>query len=125
MATRLTALGYARVFRHPRTGELAVDTDSLRRGGGGFSGVDFGEDYDDFEGDDDYDDDDDFEGDDFGDDYEFDGDDDFEDYEGVLRNARPLVAHPQYPRHTPHTPRPRCGWQTSLRTTKPRQSRHP
>jgi len=22
------------------------------------------------------------------------GDDDFEDYEGVLRNARPLVAHP-------------------------------
>lgn len=87
MATRLTSLGYARVFRHPRTGELAVDTDSLRRGGGGFSGVDFGEDYDDFEGDDydddfegDDDDDDDFEGDydDFGDDYEFDGDDDFE-----------------------------------------------
>ncbi len=90
MATRLTSLGYARVFRHPRTGELAVDTDSLRRGGGGFSGVDFGEDYDDFEGDDDFDDDDDFEGDDdyddfegddfgdeddFGEDEEFDGDD--------------------------------------------------
>ena len=77
MTTRLTSLGFARVFRHPRTGELAVDTDSLRRGGS-FSGVDFG--ADDFEGDDDDDwdeddDDDDFEGDDeLG--ADFDGDDD-------------------------------------------------
>lgn len=71
MAARLTSLGYARVFRHPRTGELAVDTDSLRRGGG-FSGVGFGE--DDFDGDDDYDDEEDDEDDD-----EFEGDDDFGD----------------------------------------------
>ena len=27
----LTPLGHARVFRHPVTGELVVDTDSLRR----------------------------------------------------------------------------------------------
>ena len=76
MAARLTSLGYARVFRHPRTGELAVDTDSLRRGGG-FSGVDFGE--DDFDGDEDWDDEDDDDEDD-----EFEGDDDFgyEDLEG-------------------------------------------
>jgi hypothetical protein len=74
MTTRLTSLGYARVFRHPRTGELAVDTDSLRRSGGGFSGVDFGE--DDVEGDEDWDDEDD-------DDSEFEGDDDFgDDLEG-------------------------------------------
>ena len=68
MANRLDNLGYARVFRHPRTGSLVVDTDSLRRGG--FAGIDdFGEDV---EGDDDFgDDDDDFEGDDdFGDDVE-------------------------------------------------------
>ena len=86
MANRLTSLGYARVFRHPRTGALAVDTDSLRRGG--FAGVDFGDDDfdgddfgddDDFEGDDDFGDDDDFEGDDdFGDDDDFEGDDELE-----------------------------------------------
>ena len=69
MASRLDSLGYARVFRHPRTGELVVDTDSLRRGGG-FSGVDFGE--DDFDGDDDDFGDDDLEGDDeLGDDDDF------------------------------------------------------
>ncbi len=74
MASRLDSLGYARVFRHPRTGELVVDTDSLRRGG--IAGVGFGD--DDFDGDDCDDDDDDFEGDDdFGDD-DF-GDDDFGD----------------------------------------------
>ncbi len=61
----LIALGHARVYRDSDTGELVVDTDSLRRssfaGLEGFSGYD---DYDDFEG---YDDDD-FEGydDDFG-----------------------------------------------------------
>ncbi len=86
MAAKLDNLGYARVFRHPRTGELVVDTDSLRRPGG-FSGVDFGADPDD-DYDDDWDDeddwDDDFEGDDFGDD-DFGedelGDDDFGDDE--------------------------------------------
>ncbi len=63
MAKHLDNLGYARVFRHPRTGSLVVDTDSLRRGGG-FAGLDdFGEDI---EGDDDEDD-------------EFEGDDDFGD----------------------------------------------
>ena len=42
----LDNLGYARVFRHPRTGSLVVDTDSLRRGG--FEGIDdFGEDLED------------------------------------------------------------------------------
>ena len=55
MAAKLDSLGYARVFRHPRTGELVVDTDTLRRPGG-FSGVDFGADPLD---DDDWDDDDD------------------------------------------------------------------
>jgi hypothetical protein len=59
MAKNLDNLGYARVFRHPRTGSLVVDTDSLRRGG--FAGTDdFGaddEDDDDFEGDDDFGDD--------------------------------------------------------------------
>ena len=54
MAAKLYSLGYARVFRHPRTGELVVDTDSLRRPGR-FAGVDFGADpYDD---EDDWDDD--------------------------------------------------------------------
>lgn len=82
MAAKLDNLGYARVFRHPRTGELVVDTDSLRRPGG-FSGVDFGADFD--GDDDDWDDDDDtwddeFEGDDFGDDVE--GDDFGDDVEG-------------------------------------------
>ncbi len=61
MKTNLTPLGHARVYRDPRTGQLVVDTDSLRRthfagadfaGGGGYD-----DDYDDFEG---YDDD--FEG---------------------------------------------------------------
>jgi hypothetical protein len=70
MTSKLDSLGYARVFRHARTGELVVDTDSLRRPGG-FSGVDFGADpYDDEEDWDDEDDeeyDDEFEGD-------FDGD---------------------------------------------------
>jgi hypothetical protein len=65
MTIRLDNLGYARVFRHPRTGDLVVDTDSLRRGG--FAGADDigAEDDDDFEGDDD-----DFEGDDDTDDAE-------------------------------------------------------
>lgn len=65
----LTPLGHARVFRHPLTGELVVDTDSLRRTQfagaddfGGWDDDDFEGDYDEFEGD--YDDD--FEGDDFG-----------------------------------------------------------
>lgn len=77
MAARLDNLGYARVFRHPRTGELVVDTDSLRRGGGGFSGVDFGEDLegDDFEGDEDFGDDDYDDEEDLDDDEEFEGDD--------------------------------------------------
>ncbi len=80
MAPNLIPLGYLRGYKHPNTGEIVVDTDSLRRRG--FSGDDFGyEDDDDFEGyDDDFegdadfdeDDDDDFEGYDFGDD-----DDDF------------------------------------------------
>jgi hypothetical protein len=65
MTIRLDNLGYARVFRHPRTGDLVVDTDSLRRGG--FAGADDigADDDDDFEGDDD-----DFEGDDDTDDAE-------------------------------------------------------
>ena len=89
MVSKLGSLGYARVFRHPRTGELVVDTDTLRRPGR-FAGVDFGadrydDDDDDYDEDDDYDDDDyedyegefegDFDGDDFGDDFgDFDGD---------------------------------------------------
>ena len=78
MATRLDNLGYARVLRHPRTGALVVDTDSLRRGG--FAGDDFGDDDfdgDDFEGDDDDFGDDDFDGEFEGDDDDF-GDDDFD-----------------------------------------------
>lgn len=77
MNNRLDNLGYARVFRHPRTGSLVVDTDSLRRGGG-FAGVDdFGiddeddDDTDDLSGDDLAGDDDDLAGDDLS------GDDDF------------------------------------------------
>jgi hypothetical protein len=66
MRPDLNSLGYARVFRHPRTGELLVDTDSLRRAA--LSG--FGEDPDDDDGDDDE-----FEG----DDDEFEGDDDDDD----------------------------------------------
>lgn len=54
----LTPLGHARVFRHPVTGELVVDTDSLRRthfaGADDFGGWD--DEYDDLEGYDDYDD---------------------------------------------------------------------
>ena len=68
MASHLDSLGYARVFRHPRTGELVVDTDSLRRGDG-ISGVGFGDDdWDDDDDDDDFEGDDDFGDDDFGDD---------------------------------------------------------
>ena len=33
MPRNLTPLGHARVYRHPATGELVVDTDSLRRSG--------------------------------------------------------------------------------------------
>jgi hypothetical protein len=47
----LDSLGYARVYRHPRTGELVVDTDSLRRGEFAGEDDDFGEDG--VEGDDD------------------------------------------------------------------------
>ena len=57
MAAKLDNLGYARVFRHPRTGELVVDTDSLRRPSG-FGGVDIGEDDDFGEDDDDFGEDD-------------------------------------------------------------------
>jgi hypothetical protein len=70
MTARLDSLGYARVFRHPRTGELVVDTDSLRRGSFAGAGADFGaaddDDWDDE--DDDDDDDDDWDDDVFGDD---------------------------------------------------------
>ncbi len=46
---KLTPLGHARVYRHPRTGELVVDTDSLRRTH--FAGDDLsGWDEDDIEG---------------------------------------------------------------------------
>lgn len=83
MSRNLNSLGYARVFRHPRTGELLVDTDSLRRGAvSGFG--DEPDDDDDFEGDDELGDDlegDDDVGDDFGDDLE--GDDELgDDLEG-------------------------------------------
>lgn len=61
----LTPLGHARVYRHPLSGELVVDTDSLRRTQ--FAGADDFGGYDDFEGyDDDFEGYDDFEGDDFG-----------------------------------------------------------
>jgi len=54
MNKNLTPLGHARVYRHPRTGELVVDTDSLRRTQ--FAGADLaGWDDDDIEG---FDDDD-------------------------------------------------------------------
>ena len=78
MAANLNNLGYARVFRDPSTGELVVDTDSLRRPS--LSGVDFGEDDigddigDDELGDDDDEDDDDEDDDPDGYDGEFDGD---------------------------------------------------
>jgi hypothetical protein len=76
--SKLTPLGHARVFRHPSTGELVVDTDSLRRSD--FSGEFAGDDDDDFGDDDDDfgDDDDDFgdDDDDFGDDDDDFGDDD-------------------------------------------------
>lgn len=70
MARNLDSLGYARVYRHPRTGDLVVDTDTLRRGGFGEFGEDpeTGED-DDFDGDDELGDDelgDEDVGDDFG-----------------------------------------------------------
>ncbi len=80
MARKLTPLGHARVYRHPLTGELVVDTDSLRRSSfsGDFAGEDpedFGDDYDDFgDEDDDFGDEDDFEG-DLDDDFEGDDDD--------------------------------------------------
>ena len=64
----LTPLGHARVYRDPHSGELVVDTDSIRRTG--FAGEDVG--YDD----DEYGYDDDFEGDDYDDD-DFEGDDEF------------------------------------------------
>ncbi len=74
MAAKLDNLGYARVFRHPRTGKLVVDTDSLRRPGNFSGAADFGADrYDDEDDeyyddeDEEYDDEDEFEGDDFGD----------------------------------------------------------
>lgn len=61
----LTPLGHARVYRHPITGELVVDTDSLRRTE--FAGYDDFGGWDDFDGyDDDFEGYDDFEGDDFG-----------------------------------------------------------
>ena len=45
----LTPLGHARVYRDPRTGQLVVDTDTLRRSS--FAGSDFAGGYDDdFEG---------------------------------------------------------------------------
>ena len=88
MVKRLDSLGYARVFRHPRTGELVVDTDTLRRHSR-FAGVDFGadpydDDDDDYDDDDDFDDDDEFEGDFEGD---FDGDiegDELGDFDGDI-----------------------------------------
>ncbi len=82
MPRNLTPLGHARVYRHPATGELVVDTDSLRRSGfAGEFGYDDGiegDDYDDFEGDDFGDEDDDFEG-----DYDDFGDEDDDDFEGL------------------------------------------
>ena len=64
---QLTPLGHARVYRHPVTGDLVVDTDSLRRTH--FAGADDFGGYDDFEG---YDDD-------------FEGYDDDEDDFGLFR----------------------------------------
>ena len=89
MAKNLDNLGYARVFRHPRTGALVVDTDSLRRGGGFAGRDDFGAD-DDFEGDDDDFGDDEVEGDDDfeGDDDDFEGDDEVEGEEAADFGAR-------------------------------------
>jgi hypothetical protein len=74
--TNLTPLGHARVYRD-ETGELVVDTDTLRRGS--FAGCDFGDDLDgdDDLGDDDLGDDDDDEFDE--DDEDFEGDDDLGD----------------------------------------------
>ena len=74
MPANLNNLGYARVFRDPSTGDLVVDTDSLRRPS--LSGIDFGEDID---GDDFGDD---LEGDDFGDDFGDDDDDEDDDEDG-------------------------------------------
>ena len=71
----LTPLGHARVYRDPRSGQLVVDTDSLRRTS--FAGADFAGGYADFEG---YDEDD-FEG--YDDDFE--GYDDDEDDFGFFR----------------------------------------
>jgi hypothetical protein len=70
----LTPLGHARVYRDPRSGQLVVDTDTLRRT---FAGADFAGGYDEFEG---YDDE--FEG--YEDD-EFEGYDDEEDDFGFFR----------------------------------------
>jgi hypothetical protein len=77
MRRKYTPLGYARVYREDRSGALALDADSIRRGT--FAGDDFGDDDfgdEDLEGDDDWDDDD-FGDDDLGDDDL--GDDDFGD----------------------------------------------
>jgi hypothetical protein len=67
----LDNLGFARVFRHPRTGQLVVDTDSLRRPNTFAGSADFGaDDFGDEElgdDDDDFDDEDDDDGEDFGD----------------------------------------------------------
>ncbi|MEQ1502315.1 MAG: hypothetical protein ABMB14_08785, partial [Myxococcota bacterium] len=87
MTAKLDNLGVARVFRHARTGELVVDTDSLRRPGR-ISGMGFGANPydDDDDDDDDFDDgdlddyDDEFEGDEVGD---LEGDD-FGDLEGDI-----------------------------------------
>jgi hypothetical protein len=77
MKKNLTPLGHARVYRDPRSGQLVVDTDTLRRST--FAGSDFAGGYDDFEG---YDDEE-FEGYDDG----FEGYDDEEDEDdfGFLR----------------------------------------
>jgi len=78
MTRNLTPLGHARVYRHPSTGELVVDTDSLRRSG--FAG-EFGYDEDDDFGEEDYDD--------FGEDDDFEGDDEDDDFgAGGRRRAR-------------------------------------
>jgi hypothetical protein len=78
----LTPLGHARVYRHDSTGELVVDTDTIRRSS--FAGDELGsDDYGDDYGDDDLGDDDLGEEDDeeFEDDEDFEGDDDLGDDE--------------------------------------------
>jgi hypothetical protein len=108
MAIKLDNLGFARVYRHPRTGELVVDTDSLRRGGGPATAgrpnhADFGaeeDDDEDFEGDDEIEgDEDDFEGDD-----EVEGDEDV-DLGAANRRPRPRQQRRQTRRATRQTRR--------------------